>query len=85
MNLKLCPQVPRRLFKQHPEAEATAVTASLEAIDRAAHRVTSRVNPLAHETSVQTFRQTLSIGDEVSKTRADLGNLSDKLSSLRLA
>ncbi|CAM1511914.1 Fc.00g094270.m01.CDS01 [Cosmosporella sp. VM-42] len=77
--------LPRHLFKQHPEGEATAITASLESIDRAARRVTSRVNALESEISVQTLRQIFSVDDAVSKSRVNLERLSDELRSLRLA
>jgi len=57
--------VPSRIFKQHPQHEASVIAHSVDAVTRAAARVIDRVEILLGKTVVSTLHQTESINANV--------------------
>ncbi|KAK0646902.1 hypothetical protein B0T16DRAFT_446786 [Cercophora newfieldiana] len=59
--------VPSRIFKQHPQHEATVIVHSVDAVTRASTRVANRVEILLGKTVAATLHQTESIDANVRK------------------
>ncbi|KAH6687816.1 hypothetical protein F5X68DRAFT_261159 [Plectosphaerella plurivora] len=74
--------LPRRFFKQHPEAEKTRLDTSLDNITRAARRVSSRAEALRDDVAVETLHETQGARTEA---QAGFGRILEGIDSVRLA
>ncbi|KAH7375239.1 hypothetical protein B0T11DRAFT_323291 [Plectosphaerella cucumerina] len=75
-------KMPRRLFKQHPEAEKSRLDASLDIIDRASRRVTARAEALRGDIAAETLHETQ---DARNETRVGFDKVLEGIGSIRLA
>ncbi|KAK0383943.1 hypothetical protein NLU13_8034 [Sarocladium strictum] len=64
--------LPSRIFKQHPEHEASIISSCVEAVSRASRRVSDRIGVLEGKVIVETLRETQSIGLKVDETSAEI-------------
>lgn len=72
--------VHTRIFRQHPENEGTSIEQSLELIQRASRKISSRVNILANETMIETLQQTRNANQEMTKMQSEIAGLREGLS-----